>query len=587
MPLPSVEQFIGTNVTEQGFKDAQKQLVEYVGNEVPKKADTDADFATKANKATTLAGYGIADAYTKAQVDSSIAAVSGGHKAYQTLALAQAAQATLPVNSVVEITNDGANNGTYQWNGTTLTKSAYDPLNQAKSYTDTKTESILEETPQDYEWSVLDKFGNTTIGVNKDGSFVAENIITTQSDINMLNGQNVKYLRDKNRNVANLNTEMAVILSCGQSLSPASNAVFPVNTVSKYADNVMLNTGVIYSTTTATSLVPAVSVPNIEPPILQAANTVRDLIAAEERLSENEYTYGFALSATGAGSTSIAGLSKGTEPYSRNITVLSKFKELGNAQNKIVKCLGWFWTQGEQDYVANTTKAAYKNSLSQLINDLNADIKATTKQVDAPKVISYQTRNFTEKAQNPVIALAQLELSNERNDYFMACPMYHILRLDGLEDVHPDGRGYAILGAYYGLVYKRTVIDGEDWKPLQPLKADAVDNIALVNFHVPVGKLVIDTTLLTQKTNYGFRVSKSDGSDYTITNVEVINSNTVKIQTSENIASGSVVKYGQLDGYGGNLRDEQGNYLTVNPVGADYPLHNWCVISQISIDLGA
>lgn len=136
MPLPSVEQFIGTNVTEQGFKDAQKQLVEYVGNEVPKKADTDADFATKANKATTLAGYGIADAYTKAQVDSSIAAVSGGHKAYQTLALAQAAQATLPVNSIVEITNDGENNGTYQWNGTTLTKSAYDPLTQANTYTD-------------------------------------------------------------------------------------------------------------------------------------------------------------------------------------------------------------------------------------------------------------------------------------------------------------------------------------------------------------------------------------------------------------------------------------------------------------------
>lgn len=144
MPLPSVEQFIGTNVTEQGFKDAQKQLVEYVGNEVPKKADTDADFATKANKATTLAGYGIADAYTKAQVDSSITAVSGGHKAYQTLALAQADQATLPANTIVEVTNDPivSNNGTYQWNGTTLTKSAYDPLTQAKAYTDSADKKL-------------------------------------------------------------------------------------------------------------------------------------------------------------------------------------------------------------------------------------------------------------------------------------------------------------------------------------------------------------------------------------------------------------------------------------------------------------
>jgi lysophospholipase L1-like esterase len=158
MPLPSVEQFIGTDVTEQGFKDAQKQLVEYVGNEVPKKIDTDAAFATKANKATTLAGYGIADAYTKAQVDSSITAVSGGHKAYQTLADAQAAQASLPANTIVEVTNDptSSNNGTYQWNGTTLTKSAYDPLTQAKTYTDSKLPTF------DYLYSGSNLVGSKT-----------------------------------------------------------------------------------------------------------------------------------------------------------------------------------------------------------------------------------------------------------------------------------------------------------------------------------------------------------------------------------------------------------------------------------------
>lgn len=105
MPLPSVEQFIGTNVTEQGFKNAQKQLVEYIAD-------------------------------TKAQMDSSFAAYVGGRKAYATLALAQADQVNLPANTAIEITNDGTNNGTYQWDGTTLTKSPYDPLVQAKDYTD-------------------------------------------------------------------------------------------------------------------------------------------------------------------------------------------------------------------------------------------------------------------------------------------------------------------------------------------------------------------------------------------------------------------------------------------------------------------
>lgn len=60
----------------------------------------------------------------------------GVRKAYTTLALAQADQANLPVNTAIEITNDGANNGTYQWDGTTLTKSDYDPLTQAKAYAD-------------------------------------------------------------------------------------------------------------------------------------------------------------------------------------------------------------------------------------------------------------------------------------------------------------------------------------------------------------------------------------------------------------------------------------------------------------------
>ena len=76
----------------------------------------------------------------QADVDASITAIAGGHKAYTTLALAQAAQSSLPANTVVEVTNDltSTNNGTYQWDGTTLTKSAYDPLTQSKSYVDSK-----------------------------------------------------------------------------------------------------------------------------------------------------------------------------------------------------------------------------------------------------------------------------------------------------------------------------------------------------------------------------------------------------------------------------------------------------------------
>lgn len=71
-----------------------------------------------------------------------VVSLAGGHLGYATLALATTASAGLPANTVVEVTNDPttANNGLYLWDGTTLTKSAYDPLMQAKGYTDEQIE---------------------------------------------------------------------------------------------------------------------------------------------------------------------------------------------------------------------------------------------------------------------------------------------------------------------------------------------------------------------------------------------------------------------------------------------------------------
>jgi len=65
-----------------------------------------------------------------------VVSLAGGHMGYATLALATTASTGLPANTVVEVTNDTttSNNGLYLWNGTTLTKSAYDPLTQAKEY---------------------------------------------------------------------------------------------------------------------------------------------------------------------------------------------------------------------------------------------------------------------------------------------------------------------------------------------------------------------------------------------------------------------------------------------------------------------
>lgn len=117
-----------------------------------------------------------------------VVSLAGGHLGYATLALATTASTGLPANTVVEVTNDPttANNGLYLWNGTTLTKSAYDPLTQAKADATTKANAaesnakthidteIAERIDQinnsQYVAIFEDNTGNIAIGIKPDGS---------------------------------------------------------------------------------------------------------------------------------------------------------------------------------------------------------------------------------------------------------------------------------------------------------------------------------------------------------------------------------------------------------------------------------
>ena len=111
-------------------------------------ASTSATNASNAQTAAELARDEVLS--TKTEINNTFYAYVGGRKAYRTLALAQADQANLPANTAIDVTNDttSSNNGTYQWNGTTLTKSAYDPLTYSKTYTDDSLRTLESNRPQ-------------------------------------------------------------------------------------------------------------------------------------------------------------------------------------------------------------------------------------------------------------------------------------------------------------------------------------------------------------------------------------------------------------------------------------------------------
>ncbi|MBO3672786.1 CotH kinase family protein [Acinetobacter soli] len=64
-----------------------------------------------------------------------------GQYSFTTLAKFNEKKATIPANSTVIIEEAGANQGTNTWDGTTLTKSVYDPLAQAKADATAKAEA--------------------------------------------------------------------------------------------------------------------------------------------------------------------------------------------------------------------------------------------------------------------------------------------------------------------------------------------------------------------------------------------------------------------------------------------------------------
>lgn len=612
MPLPSVEQFIGTNVTEQGFKDAQKQLVEYVGNEVPKKIDTDAAFATKADKATTLAGYGIADTYTKSQVDASITAVSGGHKAYQTLA--QAAQATLPVSSIVEITNDGANNGTYQWNGTTLTKSAYDPLTQAKAdattkanaaevnaknYTDSKTptnhiskgpvfgitdtsgNSILnldekgnlkapaihdakgvisselqaKESISPYAYSIADQNGNPILKIRNDGTLVVESV----EDKNGVVGSSGVPLDKIFNNISQLD----IFINHGQSNGSGGVTItVPPVTNTPQFNNVLLDNGTIVD------LVIAADQP--ERPGYNLVNhltrvTERDTSLETSNLSSKNGVFSIAQSGTG-----IVTLYNDVGAYKTCSDWLTNIKSYCDANGITCNVKAMLFTHGEAD-TATMTVDEYLGHQYALYNKFNTKIKQITGQKNDMKFLTWKLDNLS-------AGKAQLKAYYQHPSMIIAFPKYCGYFADG---AHFNSVGSALAGAYYALAYRYVFEQGKDWQPLMHTNIKKYGINAVKVAYTRKG-LTFDNSRF-DATGGGFYGSDASGALTVITH-EVNNFGDVVITFNRDIVGDLTFGYGRQlvrtdagNNFGGTLRDNDGLFEKTLISGTEYPLHNWAL----------
>lgn len=233
------------------------------------------------------------------------------------------------------------------------------------------------------------------------------------------------------------------------------------------------------------------------------------------------------------------------------------------------------FSQGE----ANNTMSAeeYLTKELQMYDWMNTYAKATTGQTNDIKLLTWQVN------ENTGPRVAQLLAANQHPNIHIAFPQYCLQHIVG-NGGHLSPIGMAVSGAYYGLAYKRLIVDNTPWEPLLPRHIE-VRGARSVAVAFNRQGLVFDTTSLPVQAGNGFYGSDSSGA-LTVSSTSISNQGIVTVTFNRDFVGQVTFGYGvamvgRTDGFigfGGNLRDCDGYAETTTISGVVYPLHNWAIL---------
>lgn len=321
-----------------------------------------------------------------------------------------------------------------------------------------------------------------------------------------------------------------------------------------------------------------------ETPCSGAANYAVELAAIEDGLKPSSHVV--LASTAGHGGYSIDQLKKGTAWYQKVIDHVTAAKALATTAAKSYSVHAFTWIQGETDTDQNTkTQPAYRDLLSQLQRDVEADAMAISGQNRPVPCVTYQVTYGV--VRTPNMALAQLELAQTNSRFFLATPCYHLPFAS--DKTHLTAAGYKWLGHYFGRAYKRLVIDGVKPQFINPVSAVCRGTVLSIRFKVPVAPLVLDAATLAATADHGFKVQDDTGA-LTLSSIRVVNGNTVQATLNRALGANPKARYGLdylgiglaiLNGASGNLRDSESASVTIG--GVSRPLYNVCPHFQLPI----
>lgn len=290
----------------------------------------------------------------------------------------------------------------------------------------------------------------------------------------------------------------------------------------------------------------------------------------------------------GSDGTIISKLGKGSVPYKKLLHDIETAYQSATERGWTFEMPALCWMQGETD-VNSYPGTNYRNLLLQFVRDINHDVKQITGQKKEVEIICYQTNSLTRAEHfkslayhcpETEVAQTQLELVRDNPMFHASGPTYPYDCINNI--IHIDGQGQMKHGILAALSALDILKHQDKRRGLFPLKTEINDNEVIMSFNIPHPPLSIDTIQVAKADNYGFNVISPDGRD--ITKYVTLTDNQIHILCTEYpkkcrvryAVNGEYMKSGRIYGPRGNLRDSQGDSLSIVIQGTPYPINNWC-----------
>lgn len=357
------------------------------------------------------------------------------------------------------------------------------------------------------------------------------------------------------------------VLGTGQSLSLGYEGDPALSTSQPFANKMFADGTSAESFDSLAPLIEGVKPVDLETPSSGFANLVTQLAGAIG------ITHDALLSLHGMSGTPYVGVKKGNDNYTRGMAQvtngMARAAELGKTYGvTAVTCVHGETDALEYNGSGSGPNPHYESDLVEWQRDYETDINAITGQTGTIPMFHSQLSRYIDND----VPLAQLRAhENNPGKIVLIGPKYHLI-YTGVLGLHMTNESYRQLGEEFARAYYQHVILGRPWEPLRPIAYANSGNQITLTMHVPSPPMVLDTVLMGAQPNYGFRYTPAGGGGETITAVEIVSADQVRITLSGSPVTWGTIEYG-VQTTKGNLRDSDDW-----PSRHGYTLHNWCCI---------